>query len=245
MKYCTKLHNLQLRRYVLPCLLLKIFLTIITTDADDYALSNEKNKSLMVALGCFWCAEQAFQEYVPGVVEVISGYACGTEAAGTTDAPKCNDYPTYTNHPGHYEVILIEYDPTQTDYETLVRHAWRNLDPFDGIGQFCDKGTSYLPAIFFADEEEHMIADKVLGELLQTRPDWNEDQIAVGILPRPAFWTAEDYHQDYYDKNPAKYKFYKYLCGRTQRLIDVWGEKEYNCYHDYPGECDESSNIFN
>ena len=90
-----------------------------------------------------------------------------------------------------------------------------------------------------------MIADKILGEVLPARPDWNEDQIAIGIFLRPKFWTAEDYHQDYYDINPAKYKYYKYLCGGSQRLIDDLGETEYDCYHDYARECDENSNIFN
>merc|ERR1712232_442612 len=155
--------------------------------ADDYILTNSTHKSLVVALGCFWCAEQAFEQYAPGVVEAVSGYACGTSAANTTGAPECNDYPTYRNHPGHYEVILIEYDPTKTSYEVLVRYAWRNLDPFDGEGQFCDKGTSYLPAIFYSNEEERIAADNVLTEILQEYPEWNADDIAVPNLPRPTF----------------------------------------------------------
>lgn len=214
-----------------PILLLVSFLHI--THADDYILTNSTHKSLVVALGCFWCAEQAFEQYAPGVVEAVSGYACGTSAANTTGAPECNDYPTYRNHPGHYEVILIEYDPTKTSYEVLVRYAWRNLDPFDGKGQFCDKGTSYLPAIFYSNEEERIAADNVLTEILQEYPEWNADDIAVPNLPRPTFWKAEDYHQNYYVKNPKNYGYYKFACGRTNRLKKVWGEEEYECYHDY------------
>mmetsp|Transcript_14844 Transcript_14844/g.21081 ORF Transcript_14844/g.21081 Transcript_14844/m.21081 type:complete len:141 (+) Transcript_14844:333-755(+) len=109
-----------------------LLLSFCLVEADDYTI-DPNNKSLLVALGCFWCAEQAFELYAPGVVEVVSGYAGGQ-----------NDNPTYRNHPGHYEVILIEYDPLKTSYELLVGYAWRNLDPFDGNGQFCDKGTSKL-----------------------------------------------------------------------------------------------------
>merc|ERR1711982_127682 len=152
--------------------------------------------------------------------------------------------PTYKNHPGHYEVILIEYDPSKTTYETLVRYAWRNLDPFDRLGQFCDKGTSYLPAIFYDNDDELNVAEKVLSEVLQEHPDWNRADIAVTNLPRPTFWIAEEYHQDYYNKNPLKYKYYKFACQRTERLKEVWGEEEYDCYHDNTVTCEKVSNLF-
>jgi len=229
----------------IACLLGNVVLLLLSihTHADDYALSNTTHKSLMVALGCFWCAEQAFEQYVPGVVEAVSGYACGTKAANTTGVPKCNDFPTYRNHPGHYEVIRIEYDPMMTSYEVLVRYAWRNLDPFNGKGQFCDYGTSYLPAIFYANEEERIIADSVLAEVLQQYHDWNPDDIKVPNLPRPTFWKAEEYHQNYYIKNPKSYGYYKNACGRTRKLQIVWGEKEYKCYHDY--NLEKSPNCMN
>ena len=150
--------------------------------ADDYKVK-QGHKSFLCAVGCFWCGEQAFEQYAPGVTEAVSGYAGGT-----------NDNPTYRNHPGHFEVVLVEYDPTKTSYELLVNYAWRNLDPFDGIGQFCDKGTSYRPAIFYANEEEKEVADRVRDEVLATN-NWTLDEIAVPNLQRPTFWTAEDYHQ--------------------------------------------------
>ena len=194
---------------------------------DTYTPSDPSHSSLLVALGCFWCAEQAFEQYAPGVVEVISGYA-GAEG---------NDNPTYRNHPGHYEVILIEYDSTKTSYKLLVEYAFRNLDPFDGEGQFCDKGFSYRPAIFYANEAERMDAEQVLADVLAQYPKWNPETIKVAILERPTFWTAEDYHQDYYIKNPRNYGFYKNGCRRTQTLKSVWGEEEYKCYHDLNSTC--------
>lgn len=192
--------------------------------ADDYVVS-EGNRSLMVALGCFWCAEQAFEQYAPGVVEAVSGYAGGI-----------NDNPTYRNHPGHYEVILIEYDPRKTSYELLVNYAYQNMDPFDGTGQFCDKGTSYYPAIFYETNSELEVVEDVLAEILELK-GWSNEDIAAPILPRPVFWKAEDYHQDYYIKNPSDYGYYKNACGRPKRLKEVWGEKEYTCYHEEMHTC--------
>jgi len=192
--------------------------------ADDYVVS-EGNRSLMVALGCFWCAEQAFEQYAPGVVEAVSGYAGGI-----------NDNPTYRNHPGHYEVILIEYDPRKTSYELLVNYAFKNMDPFDGLGQFCDKGKSYYPAIFYETDSELELAEDVLAEILELK-GWSNEDIAAPILPRPVFWKAEDYHQDYYIKNPSDYGYYKNACGRPKRLKEVWGEKEYTCYHEETHTC--------
>mmetsp|Transcript_29439 Transcript_29439/g.69016 ORF Transcript_29439/g.69016 Transcript_29439/m.69016 type:complete len:283 (-) Transcript_29439:79-927(-) len=192
--------------------------------ADDYTVK-EGHKSFLCAVGCFWCGEQAFEQYAPGVTEAVSGYAGGT-----------NDNPTYRNHPGHFEVVLVEYDPTKTSYELLVNYAWRNLDPFDGIGQFCDKGSSYRPAIFYANEEEKEVADRVRDEVLGFN-NWTIDEIAVPHLERPKFWTAEGYHQDYYLKSASNYGFYKERCGRTRRLKAVWGEDEYKCYHDVDTTC--------
>jgi len=192
--------------------------------ADDYSVA-EGNQSLLVAVGCFWCGEQAFEQYAPGVIEVVSGYAGGE-----------NENPTYRNHPGHYEVILIEYDPTKTSYEVLVNYAYRNMDPFDSLGQFCDKGTSYLPAIFYATETEKEVAEDVLASILEQQ-GWDLSDIAAPILERPVFWKAEEYHQDYYIKNPGNYGYYKNACRRPQRLKEVWGEEEYQCYHEEEHTC--------
>jgi peptide-methionine (S)-S-oxide reductase len=193
----------------------------------NYALSSSTHKSLLIAAGCFWCAEQAFEQYAPGVIEVISGYA------GSTGV----DFPTYKNHPGHREVILIEYDPKLTSYELLLQYAWRNLDPFDSYGQFCDKGFSYQSAIFYANEEELMIAERVRDDILDLYPEWTNSSVVVPLLERPYFWMAEDYHQNYYIKNPRNYGYYKERCGRTKRLKEVWGNEQYYCYHDLDLSC--------
>lgn len=207
-----------------------LLLQALRINGDDYTI-NPDNKSLLIAAGCFWCAEQAFEQYAPGVIEVKSGYA-GADGI---------ENPTYRNHPGHTEVILIEYDPSMTTYKTLVKYAWRNLDPFNGGGQFCDNGFSYRPAIFYATEEERVTAQQVKEDILKEYPEWNAESIVVPLLERPTFWTAEDYHQDYYIKSPRNYGYYKEACGRTNRLKDVWGEEEYYCYHDHELE----KNCFN
>lgn len=208
-------------------IILLFLLQLLHIHGDDYTI-NPDNKSLLIAAGCFWCAEQAFEQYAPGVVEAISGYA---GANGI-------DNPTYRNHPGHYEVILIEYDPKKSSYELLVEYAWRNLDPFNGNGQFCDRGFSYYPAIFYATDEERMAAEQVKESILDQYPDWDASSVVVPLLERPTFWTAEAYHQDYYIENPRNYGYYKDSCGRTKRLKNVWGEEEYYCYHDFDLERD-------
>lgn len=209
-----------------------LFLLARSINGDDYSVA-DGNDSLLVALGCFWCAEQAFEQYGPGVVEAVSGYS-GADGI---------DNPTYRNHPGHYEVVLIEYDPSKTTYELLVEYAYRNLDPFDGGGQFCDRGFSYYPAIFYANDDERLKAEEVVEEILAEYPEWDPESVVVPILERPKFWTAENYHQDYYIKNPGNYGYYKNRCGRTQRLKEVWGDEEYYCYHDVERTCFNSTVI--
>jgi len=202
-------------------------------DNGNYALTSSTHKSLLIAAGCFWCAEQAYEQYAPGVIEVVSGYA-GSDGI---------DFPTYQNHPGHYEVILIEYDPNRTSYELLLQYAWRNIDPFDANGQFCDRGFSYQSALFYANGEEQLIAEQVRKDVLDLHPDWDNTTVVVPLLERPFFWRAENYHQDYYIKNPWNYGYYKERCGRTKRLKEVWGEEQYYCYHDLELSCFNSTAV--
>ena len=143
-------------------------------------------KTAMLAGGCFWCMEEAFEHYVPGVVEAISGYSGGR-----------NSMPTYSNHPGHIEVILVVYDPLLTSYEVILQYLWRNIDPFDSAGQFCDKGHSYLPAIYYGTELERKQAEASLMSLEIANPAKFEDKITVPILEAKMFWEAELYHQNY------------------------------------------------
>ena len=117
-----------------------------------------------------------------------------------------------------------------------MNYAYRNMDPFDSRGQFCDKGFSYLPAIFYATDEELEIAERVLEEIVESK-GWDMEDISAPILPRPKFWIAEDYHQDYYLKNPERYGYYKNACGRPKRLKEIWGLEKYECYHEKTNEC--------
>lgn len=163
------------------------------------------------AMGCFWCAEADFEK-LPGVYEAVSGYAGGT-------VPE----PTYeqvtAGGTGHYESVSVSYDPRKLTYQDLLDVFWHNIDPFDAEGQFCDKGDSYRSAIFPTTAEERRLANeskRVVTEALG-RP------VATEIVSTRHFYPAEPYHQDYYRKNPLRYKFYRTTCGRDGRLAEVWG----------------------
>lgn len=155
--------------------------------------------------------EKPFDE-LPGVVATVSGYTGGTV-----------ERPTYrqvtAGGTGHYEAVEVVYDPSRVTYDRLLEVYWRQVDPFDGGGQFCDRGDSYRPAIFVGSDAERTAAETAKAGLA-TRFG---QPIAVEILPKATFWAAEDYHQDYYLKNPARYSFYRSGCGRDNRLRAVWG----------------------
>lgn len=185
------------------------------TTASQPPLTAEARAGLATAVfagGCFWCMEKPFDE-LPGVVATVSGYTGGTV-----------DNPTYrqvtAGGTGHYEAVEVLYDPARITYDRLLEVYWRQVDPFDGGGQFCDRGDSYRPAIFVGSDTERTAAEAAKASLA-TRFG---QPIAVEILPKATFWAAEDYHQDYYLKNPARYSFYRSGCGRDNRLRAVWGE---------------------
>ena len=164
--------------------------------------------------GCFWCMEHPFDE-VEGVVSTTSGYTGGHLAN-----------PTYrqvtTGRTGHTEAVQVVYDPTQVEYERLLEIFWRNVDPLDGSGQFCDKGDQYRTAIFYVDDEQGRLAKASKAKL--ERSERFEQPIVTEIEPATVFYPAESYHQDYYMKNPIRYKLYRYRCGRDNRLKQLWGE---------------------
>ena len=168
--------------------------------------------TLIVAAGCFWCAETAF-EGVPGVAKVTSGFAGGTVPNPTYDQ-------VVRGRTGHYEVIEIVYDPEQVDLETLLRIFWRNVDPFDGGGQFCDRGDSYRSAIF-ATSAQREAAEASLIEVEQML----DGAIRTKILDAAPFYPAEDYHQDFWLKDPQRYYSYRTGCRRDERLAEVWGDE--------------------
>ncbi len=173
--------------------------------AGQAEAQNSEPKTAIFAAGCFWCVEKDF-EHVKGVSDVVSGYTGGQ-----------NSDPTYQNHPGHYEAVKITYDPSIVSYSDLLDVFWSNHDPFDAKGQFCDKGTSYLAAIFPLDDSQKDTAQRSLRDV-QKR---TSQKIVTPIIDADTFYPAEDYHQDYYKKNALKYKFYRWNCGRDQRLEQV------------------------
>jgi methionine-S-sulfoxide reductase len=172
-------------------------------------------KSLILAGGCFWCVEHDMRE-APGVTAVVSGYSGGN----TSD-------PTYENHTGHREVVLVEYDDTKTSYKKLLQHFIDHIDPTDNGGQFGDRGESYKTAIYYADDSEKDIASSVIQELNESHV--YEKQSAVEILERKAFYRAEEYHQEYAEKNPFHYSIYRQGSGRegfVARTCSIREEKK-------------------
>ena len=171
----------------------------------------ENLETAVFAGGCFWCVEEAFDK-VEGVVETVSGYTGGT-------VPDPSYEQVSAGGTGHFEAVRVRYDPAAVSYDALLDAFWRNVDPFDAGGQFCDRGGSYRSAIFVESEAQKRLAEEskraVASRFGRT--------VATEILPVGAFYPAEDYHQNYYEKNPLLYKFYKWNCGRAQRLEEIWG----------------------
>ena len=163
--------------------------------------------------GCFWCVEADFDK-VPGVVSTTSGYIGGTVAN-----------PTYnqvsSKHTGHAEAVEIVYDPTKVSYEKLLEYFWRTIDPTTKDRQFCDAGSPYRTAIFAHDEAQLKAAQASRAALEKSKPF--KQPIVTEVVPAGAFYPAEDYHQDYYKKNPLRYQYYRSGCGRDPRLKELWG----------------------
>ena len=166
------------------------------------------------AAGCFWCAEEAFEK-VPGVVSVASGYT-----DGRTNNPSYEMVSSGAT--GHTEAVEVKFDPAKVSYEKLLDVFWVNHDPTYVDRQFCDHGSQYRPGIFWHDEEQRKLAEasKAKYEKLKTF----KQPIVTPIVKATQFWPAEDYHQDYYKKNPVRYKFYSTGCGRYSRLDELWGK---------------------
>jgi peptide-methionine (S)-S-oxide reductase len=164
--------------------------------------------------GCFWCVEADFDK-VDGVISTTSGYTGGRTAN-----------PTYeqVSHggTGHAESVEIVYDPAKVSYKKLLDVFWHNIDPLAKDRQFCDHGDQYRSAIFYHDEEQRALAEASKAEVEKRF----EQPVATQIVPAGPFYKAEEYHQDYYKKNPIRYKFYRYNCGRDARLEELWGKKD-------------------
>jgi peptide-methionine (S)-S-oxide reductase len=163
--------------------------------------------------GCFWCMEEAF-ETVPGVIAAVSGYMGGHVKNPTYEQVS-------SGGSGHAEVVQVEYDPAKVSYARLLEVFWRNIDPTQKNAQFCDHGSQYRSGIFYNDEEQKRLAEASRAALQKSKPFKGE--IVTEITKSSQFYPAEGYHQDYYLKNPARYKFYKSGCGREARLKQLWG----------------------
>ncbi len=189
--------------------------TVNYTQVDNpYAPTDPNLAVATVAGGCFWCVEAGYEK-IPGVVEVVSGYSGG-------QTPN----PTYSQvsagGTGHTEAAQVYYDPTQITYEGIVQALWRIADPTDAQGQFVDRGTQYRPAIFYHNEQQKQVAQKA-KQSLQASGIYDKP-VVIEIVPATTFYPAEDYHQDYYKKNPLRYKFYTFNSGRYQFIESVYGK---------------------
>jgi peptide-methionine (S)-S-oxide reductase len=177
------------------------------TDGDRMAVAT-------FAGGCFWCMEPPFDELV-GVVSTISGYSGGLRPN-----------PTYgevsRGGTGHAEVVQVRYDPSKIGYAQLLDVFWRNVDPTTPDRQFCDTGDQYRTAIFYHDLDQKRLAERSRQDL--EAAGRLRQPIVTEISEAREFWPAEEYHQDYYKKNPVRYKLYRYRCGRDQRLQELWGD---------------------
>ncbi|WP_022961952.1 peptide-methionine (S)-S-oxide reductase MsrA [Halopseudomonas pelagia] len=163
--------------------------------------------------GCFWCTEADFDK-VPGVVDTVSGYIGG-------DAVSANYPQVSAGGTPHIEAVAVFYNPAETDYAALVEAFWPTIDPVTPNAQFCDRGPQYRSALFYADEQQQQILEQSREALANSGK--LSDPIVTEILPQTAFYPAEDYHQNYYSKNPVRYHFYRSRCGRDNRLKELWG----------------------
>ena len=189
----------------------------LSGQGEPVPLHDTITDTAIFAGGCFWCVESDF-DHVPGVVATVSGYTGGR-----------TENPTYKQvsyeDTGHREAVEIIFDPARVSYADLLDIFWRSIDPTDGGGQFCDRGASYTTAIFTRSEEQREIA-QASKRRLESAASFKAP-IATTIEEAGVFYPAEDYHQDYYTKNPVRYRLYRYRCGRDSRVVELWGDEAY------------------
>jgi peptide methionine sulfoxide reductase msrA/msrB len=184
----------------------------------EMKMGDSKLRSAIFAGGCFWCMESDFEK-ISGVKNVISGYI-----GGTGSAPTYEDYGAK----GYIEAVEVTYDSSVITYKRLLDYFWRSIDPTDGGGQFCDRGHEYITAIFYSTEEQKTLAEKTKEALVKSGV--LKEPVKTKIVKAKEFYPAEDYHQDYYKKNPIRYKFYRLKCGRDGRLKEIWGDAAHSHY---------------
>ena len=204
-------------RFVPGLLMMSALLASVAEAAGrtDASAEGQMLAKATFAGGCFWCMEHPFDS-LECVVSVLSGYTGGTKKN-----------PTYqevsAGGTGHTESVQIVYDPAKIGYRKLLAVFWHNIDPTTPNRQFCDAGNQYRSAVFYHDEEQKRLVEESKRELERTKPF--RGSIVTEIAPASVFYPAEEYHQQYYKKNPVRYKFYRYNCGRDQRLKELWGTK--------------------
>ena len=174
-----------------------------------------KTATAIFAGGCFWCIEKDFEK-LPGVLDAESGYTAGRTKNPTYEAVSAGGT-------GHTEAVRVIYDPAKVSYPQLVEYFWRHIDPTVKDRQFCDVGTQYRSGIYWQNEDERKVAEASRDALLKSR---RFPVIYTELAPASEFWRAEEYHQDYYKKNPVRYNYYRASCGRDARVAEVWGDKK-------------------
>jgi peptide-methionine (S)-S-oxide reductase len=204
----------MLRRF---CLLLAIAAAVATAPVSAQTKPTSGLDTAIFAGGCFWCMEPPYDQ-LPGVVSTTSGYIGGQ-----------TKNPTYEQvsggKTGHTEAVQVVFDPKKVTYQKLLEVFWRNIDPTAANAQFCDHGSQYRSGIFFLNEEQHRLAVASREQVERTKPF--REPIVTEITRATTFYPAEDYHQDYYKKNPLRYKFYRANCGRDSRLEQLWGKSSH------------------
>jgi peptide-methionine (S)-S-oxide reductase len=190
-------------------------LALAVAIAGNVLAADDKHEIATFAGGCFWCVESDF-DHVPGVVRTISGYT-----GGTLENPTYKDVTA--GGTGHREAVQIYFDPMKVSYAELLEIFWRSVDPTDAGGQFCDRGVSYETAIFANSPEQAQLARTSKRRLQDSGV--LKQPIVTKVETADAFYPAEDYHQDYYKKNPLRYQYYRFSCGRDKRIADLWGDE--------------------
>ena len=201
----------QIARSVLTLALLLIGAWNVPSTSQ--AAADATSGKAYFAGGCFWCMEEVFEK-VEGVLSATSGYMGGTVSNPTYEEVSAG-------RTGHAESVEVVYDPAKVSYQKLLEAFWRNVDPITPNAQFCDHGSQYRSVIFIRTDEEKRASDSSKQSIEQSRRF--KEPIVTQIVMAPQFYPAEEYHQDFYKKNPIRYKLYKYNCGRAQRLEELWG----------------------
>ncbi len=205
-----KLKNFGMTAFAI-CLMLLVSLAWSETKPGQEQVTSALETAIFAG-GCFWCMEPPFDK-LDGVVTTISGYT-----GGHLDNPGYKQVSA--GGTGHFEALQVTYDPTKITYATLLNVFWHNVDPLTDDGQFCDKGESYRTAIFFRNDEQQKLAEVSKSELDQS--GFFKQPVVTELLLAKTFYPAEDYHQNYYQVNPVRYKYYRFTCGRDARLKELW-----------------------